>query len=110
MAVVDRVDTEVPNLFWSYTKNEFRAIFVTEEEDGSTKQSEFLTESKDLAMTFVKTGIRPQKIWPAHMVGCRCSTCRNRKRDDALPAPPVAEDEDAASCSGSDDRSSADNS
>ena len=95
---IDRVDTQVPNLSWSYEKNKFRATFFKEKEDGSTKRCQFLTESKDLAMTFVKTGIRPEK-----------RTSRKRKGESVAlerksPEPSEAEDENAASCSDMDDR------
>ena len=108
LAVVDRVDTEVEHLYWSYAKNKFRAVFYTVDADGSKKRKELLTESKDLAVTFVNTGIRPPKgMPPAHVVGCRCNACRSRRSDDASPEPPEAEDEDEASSSGNDDRSPA---
>ena len=108
LSVVDRVDTDVPNLYWSYSKNKFRAIHVSKKKGG--RKQEFLTESKDLAMTFVKTGVRPRKTRGSkHARGCRCSTCRYHKKDTTSPEPSEAGDEDEASSSGSDDRAPADN-
>ena len=107
LSVDDRVDTDVPNLYWSYSKNKFRAIHVSKI---AGRKQEFLTESKDLAMTFVKTGVRPRKTRGSkHARGCRCSTCRYHKKDTTSPEPSEAGDEDEASSSGSDDRASADN-
>ena len=108
MAVVDRVDTEVPNLFWSYGKNKFRAFFYTVNADGTKKKSEFHTESKDLAMTFVNTGIRPRKRMSLPIdVPDRRGRAGSDDGDAASPEPPEAEDEDEASCSANDDRSPA---
>ena len=110
LSVVDRVDTGVPNLWWSYSKNKFRAIHVTEEEDGTKKKGEILAESKDLAMTFVKTGVRPRCARGSkHVRECRCNTCRYHQKDTTSPEPSEARDEDEASNSGNDDRAPADN-
>ena len=108
LAVVDRVDTEVEHLYWSYAKNKFHAVFYTVDADGSKKRKELLTESKDLAVTFVNTGIRPPKARSTvHFVGCQCNACRSRRSDVASPEPSEAEDEDEASSCGNDDRSPA---
>jgi len=102
---IDRVDTQAPNLSWSYEKNKFRATFFKEKEDGSTKRCQFLTESKDLAMTFVRTGNRPEKrtSLPAGLPG-RHGRASSDDGDAASPEPSAAEDEDAVSCSDRDDQ------
>ena len=60
MDVADRVDTDVPNLFWSYRLKKYRAVFYPPEEGGNKKQRrEYLTESKESATAFAETGARP---------------------------------------------------
>ena len=60
MEVADRVDTDVPNLFWSYRLNKYRAVFYPPDEGGNKKQRrEYLTESKESATAFAETGTRP---------------------------------------------------
>ena len=115
---IDRVDTQVPNLTWSYTKNKFRATYWEEKEDGSKKRCQFLTESKDLAMTFVKTGTRPDRrtSLPGRQTTLPFALSHKHGRpssdDDgaASSEPSAAEDEDAAYCSDRDDQSSVDRS
>ena len=59
-AVADRVDTGVRNLFWSYARGKYRAVHhPLEDDDGHTpRPTEFITESKERAVTFIKTGDR----------------------------------------------------
>ena len=90
IATIDRVDTDVPNLYWSYGKEKYRAQFYAVEEDGTKKKKEFYTACKDLAMIFVNTGNRPKR--------------RNARTS---PEPSGAEDEDEASSSGNEDRTPA---
>ena len=90
MATIDRVDTGVPNLYWSYIREAYRAVFCTVNEDGTKKKTEFYTKCKDLAMIFVNTGNRPE-----------------RRDARASPESSGAEDEDEASSSGNEDRTPA---
>ena len=108
---IDRIDTQVHNLSWSYKKNKFRATFFEEKADGSTKRRQFLTESKELAMTFVTTGIRPRPArrtsLPIDLPDGRKTHARRPESDDdgaASSERSAAEDENAASCSDMDDR------
>ena len=86
IASVDRVDTLVPNLYWSYGKEKYRAQFYAVEEDGTRKKKEFFSADRSLAMIFVNTGNRPKR--------------RNARTS---PEPPGAVDEDEASSSSSED-------
>jgi hypothetical protein len=58
--VVDRVNTGVKNLFWSYAKDKYRAVHhPSTDDDGHTpRPTEFLTASKQRAITFIETGDR----------------------------------------------------
>ena len=98
IATIDRVDTDVPNLYWSYGRKKYRAQFYTVKEDGTTKKNEFYTKCKDLAMIFVNTGNRPKDTTPPNVMG------RNERTS---PEPSEAEDEDEASSSGNEDRAPA---
>ena len=115
MPDIDRIDTQVHNLSWSYKKNKFRATFFEEKADGNTKRRrQCLTESKELAMTFVTTGIRPRPArrtslpidLPDGLVSHARRTSLPGSDDDgaASSEPSAAEDENAASCSDMDDR------
>jgi len=90
MAIVDRVDTGVPNLFWSYGKGKYRAKHNPPEEDGGIKPrpKEFLTKCKMRAVAFIETGDRG---------------ISSDDEDSPSPDPSEAEDEDEAE----DDRSTA---
>jgi hypothetical protein len=54
----DRVDTCVKNVFWTYERNMFRAVFVCNDET-TKKPSTLYTSSKDVAIRFALTGNRP---------------------------------------------------
>ncbi len=54
----DRVDTCVKNVFWTYERNMFRAVFVCHDET-TKKPSTLYTSSKDVAIQFALTGNRP---------------------------------------------------
>ena len=59
MSAADRVDTTVANLYWSYKKRSFRAVFHPPDEDGKKqRRREYYTESRRRALTFVETGVR----------------------------------------------------
>ena len=61
MEVADRVDTDVPNVFWSYELNKYRAAFYPPDADGKKKQRcEDLTDKMESAARCVETGIRPK--------------------------------------------------
>jgi len=59
-AVVDRVNTGVRNLFWSYAKGKYRAVHhpLTDDDGHTPRPTEFLTASKQRAVTFIETGDR----------------------------------------------------
>jgi hypothetical protein len=61
---LDRVDTCVKNVFWSYERNMYRAVFV-DDDDTTKKPSTMYTSSKDDAVQFAMTGKRPR----AHIHG-----------------------------------------
>jgi hypothetical protein len=84
LAVADRVDTGVRNLFWSYAKNKYRAVYYpVAEDDGNTPRCmEFLTPSKKRAVTFIKTGVRGK--------------ASDDDEDRSLQDPSEAGDEDVA--------------
>ena len=55
----DRVNTSVPNLSWSYTKQRYRSAFHPQDADRKKRRRQnFYTESMDRAMAFVETGDR----------------------------------------------------
>ena len=60
LAVADRVDTGVRNLFWSYKKGKYRARHhhVTDDDGHTPRPTEFITKSKRRALTFIQTGDR----------------------------------------------------
>ena len=97
MSAVARVDTGVPNLFWSYGKRKFRAVFQPPDEDGIKQpRQEFFTESRDRALTFVQTGVRSVD-----------TEAGSDDEDRSSPEPSEAEDEDVATATGNDDRPTA---
>jgi hypothetical protein len=59
-AVVDRVNTGVKNLFWSYAKGKYRAVHhpLTDDDGHTPRPTEFLIASKQRAITFIETGDR----------------------------------------------------
>ena len=103
---LDRIDTQVHNLSWSYSKNKFRATFFEEKADGSTKRRQFLTDKKELAMTFVETGIRPNRrtSLPVDLPDRHGRPWSDDDDDAASSEPSAAEGENAASCSDMDAR------
>ena len=63
MSTDDLVDTGEDNLYWSYRLKKYRAAFTPPDEDGIKRpRREFFTESKVLAMTFVRTGVKSEDI------------------------------------------------
>jgi len=100
MGVADCVDTNVENLYWSYNKKKHRAVFFPLDEDGKKKpRTECITGCREIAMTFVKSGVRPPRRRNTVVVGVG---------DDDTPAEPSEADiEDEASSSGNVERSSA---
>ena len=99
----DRVDTGVANLFWSYRKRKFRAVFQPPEADGiKPARQEYFTECKDRAITFIETGSRP-----VLSVVASGEAATSDDEDRSLPDPSEAEDEDEAAAAGNDDRSTA---
>jgi len=63
MSKDDRVDTGEDNLYWSYMKKRYRATFNPPDQDGIKQpRREYFTKSRDLAMTFVRTGVKATDI------------------------------------------------
>ena len=83
MGGVDRVNTGVPNLFWSYRKGKYRARHhpVTGDDGQTPRRMEFLTKSRRRALLFIETGDRGKP---------------SDDEDRSLPDPSEAGDEDVA--------------
>jgi len=57
-----RVDTRIVNLFWSYDKHKYRAMFFPVNHNGKRmRRTQFHTGSLDAAKHFLETGDRPEK-------------------------------------------------
>ena len=70
----DRVNTSVPNLSRSYTKQRYRAVFHPQDADGKKRRRQnFYTESMGRAMVFVETGDRGVDTEPLNDVEDRSS-------------------------------------
>ncbi len=55
--MAERVDTDVHNVFWSYNKDKFRAVFACP--DDKKRRKQFFTSDRDEAKEFALTGNRP---------------------------------------------------
>ena len=61
MSTDDLVDTGEDNLYWSYMIKRYRARCNPPDQDGIKQpRREYYTESKVLAMTFVRTGVKSE--------------------------------------------------
>ena len=70
----DRVDTYVPNLSQSYTKQRYRAMLHPKDADGKKRRRQnFYTGSMDRDMVFVETGDRGVDTEPPKDVEDRSS-------------------------------------
>ena len=57
----DRVETGVENLYWSYVRKQYRAMFDPPETDGIKQpRRQYYTDNKAFAMTFVRTGVKSE--------------------------------------------------
>ena len=61
MSEDDRVETGVENLYWSYVRKQYRAMFDPPETDGIKQpRRQYYTNDKDHVMTFVQTGVKSE--------------------------------------------------
>ena len=61
MSEDDRVETGVENLYWSYVRKQYRAMFDPPETDGIKQpRRQYYTDDKAHAMTFVRTGVKSE--------------------------------------------------
>ena len=99
----DRVDTGIKDLFWNRRKRKFRAVFRPPLENGvKPGRQEFLTDCRENAIAFTRTGRRP-------VVGMNASDEAIPSDDDdrSDPEPSEAEDQDEAATPSHDDRATA---
>jgi hypothetical protein len=113
-----RVDTRVVNLFWSYDKDKYRAIFFPVDHNGKRMpRTQLHTRSLEEAKHFLETGDRPEKRIKVASVGkgdtrCIVSTDRhsvaNESSDEDGESAAMSEDdaEDEAPSSENIERSS----